>query len=165
MSRKDSILKIRQVLVQRHDALRRALNGDMTLLHHLRTQNTGDMIDAAQESVQDDISSQMVEVESRELTRVERALEKMREGTYGICEGVGDEECGVNIPMARLQALPYAALCINCQRKAERQGNGSAGNAHWWGMVGNPTDDERLTIADLTEPAAAYEDPEGIEVM
>ena len=72
--------------------------------------------------VQDEISSQLAEVESRELTRIEYALERMRNGQFGICEG-----CGTNIPMARLNALPYATYCIKCQREAERQGASSAG--------------------------------------
>jgi DnaK suppressor protein len=74
------------------------------------------MVDAALNSIQDDIDSQLAEVESRELTRIEYALERMREGQYGVCEG-----CGQAIPTARLYALPYATYCITCQREAERQ--------------------------------------------
>ena len=43
-------------------------------------------------------------------------------GQFGICEG-----CGTGIPMARLNALPYATYCIKCQREAERQGAGGVG--------------------------------------
>ena len=117
MSRKDAILSMRQVLVKRRDALRKALAGDLSLLKELRAQTSGDVVDAALDSVQDEISSQLAEVESRELARIEYALERMRSGQYGNCEG-----CGTNIPMARLNALPYATYCIKCQREAERQG-------------------------------------------
>ena len=119
MSRKDAILSMRQILVKRRDALRKALAGDLSLLKELRAQTSGDMVDAALDSVQDEISSQLAEVESRELSRIEYALERMREGQFGICEG-----CGTSIPMARLNALPYATYCIKCQREAERQGAG-----------------------------------------
>ena len=122
MSRKDAILSMRQLLMKRRDALRKALAGDLSLLKELRAQTSGDMVDAALDSVQDEISSQLAEVESRELTRIEYALERMRNGQFGICEG-----CGTNIPMARLNALPYATYCIKCQREAERQGAGVAG--------------------------------------
>ena len=115
MSRKDAILSMRQVLVKRRDALRKALAGDLSLLKELRAQTSGDMVDAALDSVQDEISSQLAEVESRELTRIEYALERMRTGQFGICEG-----CNTGIPMARLNALPYATYCIKCQREAER---------------------------------------------
>jgi len=41
---------------------------------------------------------------------IDRALAKIDAGTYGICE-----QCGKQIPDARLQALPYAALCVSCK--------------------------------------------------
>ncbi len=96
MSRKDAILNMRQVLVKRRDALRKALAGDLSLLGELKAQASGDVVDAALDSVQDEISSQLAEVESRELARIEYALERMRGGHYGVCEG-----CGCSIPMKK----------------------------------------------------------------
>ena len=117
MARKDAMMNLRQILVRRRDALRQALAGDLSLLKELRQQNNGDVIDAALDTAQDEISSQLAEVESRELTHIETALERMRHGDYGLCEG-----CNQSIPLARLQALPYATMCINCQREAEKTG-------------------------------------------
>jgi DnaK suppressor protein len=117
MARKDAIHQLRQILIKRRDALRKALAGDLSLLKELRQQTSGDMVDAALDSAQDEISSQLAEVESRELANIEVALERIREGHYGVCE-----VCECQIPMARLQALPYATLCINCQREAEKSG-------------------------------------------
>ena len=95
MSRKEAILNIRQILVIRRDALRKALAGDLSLLKELNAQTSGDMVDAALDSVQDEISSQLAEVESRELARIEYAMERMREGQFGICEGCGTgDNCG-----------------------------------------------------------------------
>ena len=122
MGRKEAILKLRQVLVHRRDALRKALAGDLSSLKELREQSSGDMLDAALDSAQDEISSQLAEVESRELSQIENALERMRNGTYGICEVTGKP-----IPLARLQALPYATMCIEAQREAEKRG--AAGGA------------------------------------
>lgn len=45
---------------------------------------------------------------------VERALKKMDLGTYGTCE-----RCGNPIPIERLEALPWAILCVDCARKGE----------------------------------------------
>jgi DnaK suppressor protein len=45
---------------------------------------------------------------------VNRALTKMDLGTYGICE-----RCGNEIPLERLDALPWAILCVDCARKGE----------------------------------------------
>jgi len=144
MTRKNAILNMRQVLIKRRDALRKALAGDLSQLKELGAQASGDVVDAALDCAQDEISSQLAEVESRELARIENALERMRIGQYGVCEG-----CGANIPMARLNALPYATLCIKCQREAEREG-GAAGPAVDWGrLLDTSSGDVDLTINDI----------------
>ena len=117
MARKDALLNLRSILVRRRDALRNALAGDLTLLKELRSESPGDVMDAAYDSAQDEISSQLAEVESRELASIENALDRMKSGHYGLCE-----VCNTRIPMARLNALPYATMCIGCQRDVERTG-------------------------------------------
>ncbi len=49
------------------------------------------------------------------LARTERALAKLDEGTYGICDA-----CGEPIAPARLQAAPDVALCLSCARTQRR---------------------------------------------
>jgi DnaK suppressor protein len=144
MSRKDAILSLRQILLKRRDALRKALAGDLSLLRELNAQTSGDMVDAALDSVQDEISSQLAEVESRELARIEYALERMREGQFGVCEG-----CGINIPLARLQALPYATCCIKCQRETERQGAAGSSDVDWSRLLDVPGNDADVSINDI----------------
>jgi len=51
------------------------------------------------------------------LERSARALEKLDDGVYGICES-----CGARIDRARLKALPSAARCIDCQSRREYNG-------------------------------------------
>lgn len=46
--------------------------------------------------------------------QLERALERLREGRYGLCE-----DCGAPIPARRLQLSPEATRCVICQRVAE----------------------------------------------
>ncbi len=46
------------------------------------------------------------------LAQVSDALERFEQGTYGFCE-----RCGQEIDPARLEALPYATLCIYCQQR------------------------------------------------
>jgi len=48
------------------------------------------------------------------LIKVNDALERFEQGIYGICEA-----CGHEIDPARLEALPYATLCLRCQRRIE----------------------------------------------
>ncbi len=125
MSRKEALLKLRQVLVHRRDALRRALEGDLSALTEL-SMASGDLADVALDSAHEEVTSQMAEVESRELIQIEDALQRLNEGGYGNCV-----ECDKQIPLARLQALPYATMCIGCQVEMEKAGQrGWARHSH-----------------------------------
>ncbi len=118
MVRKDSMLRLHSRLVARRDALRKALNGDMDAYREYAALNVvGDSVDAAIDTANDEISSQIVEIESRELGQIEHALQRIVAGVYGRCE-----YCGGKIAEARLNALPYTNSCIECQRENERQG-------------------------------------------
>ena len=138
MARKDAIQNMKDVLIKRRDALRKALAGDLSMLKDLSEQTGGDEVDAALDAAQNELSSQLAEVESRELAHIENALKLMREGKYGHCES-----CSNSIPLARLQALPYATFCIDCQREMERTGElpETAGD---WSNVVDLGDTDRL---------------------
>ena len=49
------------------------------------------------------------------LRSIDRALQRIHEGSFGICE-----TCGQPISEERLEAIPYATQCIDCRRKGER---------------------------------------------
>lgn len=125
MSRKDAIKKLHDQLVLRRDALQRALDGDLSLLRELHQERTGDVLDAAADTVQDELNSQLIEAESRELSAINDAIDHIKEGVYGDCES-----CGKAIPLTRLRAIPYATDCINCRRKAEKR-MGTGGGVMW----------------------------------
>jgi len=134
MARKDALKSLKDVLITRRDALKRALAGDLSALKDLAEQTKGDVVDVALDSAQDEISSQLAEVESRELGSIDQALDRMKDGTYGKCEG-----CNSNIPLARLQALPYATCCIECQRKLEEYGHDGRSPIDWSVILGDDT--------------------------
>ena len=144
MARKDAILQMRQELVDRRDALRRALAGDLSSLRKLNSQSSGDVIDAALDCAQDEINSQLAEVESRELTQIEKALERMKSGHYGVCE-----MCNGKIKLERMKALPYATQCIECQRELEREGAGGHGDADRWAFPDLDVSDRDPSINDI----------------
>jgi len=54
--------------------------------------------------------------DKEKMLAIEEALEKVREGTYGVCE-----ECGDEIGAGRLKAMPLAKLCIPCQSTLEKE--------------------------------------------
>lgn len=145
MSRKDSILRLHQRLIAKREALRKKLIDELNLAP--TGQFGGDVVDAAIDGEQNELDSQLAALESRELNAIDRAIELIREGRYGRCE-----VCDHSIPIARLQALPFAPHCIDCQRKQEEVGvDGSDFNANWesaFEMEGRLNDSE-LTLRDI----------------
>ncbi|MBM3207846.1 MAG: TraR/DksA family transcriptional regulator [Chlamydiae bacterium] len=73
---------------------------------------------SADEGTDDFVRNVSLQVSSKEfdiLRQIERALEKMDENTYGICDISGDE-----IPLPRLEAIPYATMTVKAQEKLEK---------------------------------------------
>jgi len=143
MARKDALLRLHARLVTRRDALRKALSGDLDGFRDLAASDVvGDNVDAAIDTANDEISTQLVEIESRELGQIEHALERIVAGAYGHCEF-----CGGKIAEARLNALPYTNSCIDCQRENERTGGAYGMNSaqpdagRWAKVFGKSTDD------------------------
>ncbi|MBW2057699.1 MAG: TraR/DksA C4-type zinc finger protein [Deltaproteobacteria bacterium] len=62
-----------------------------------------------------DLDYRVLTMYTEMLKNVDRALERLEEGTYGTCE-----ECGKEIKEKRLQVLPFARYCVECQREKEK---------------------------------------------
>lgn len=112
MARRDALLRLHKTLLARGAALRKTLAGELADLR-LKTAS-GDTADAAFDAGSEEVASQLAQLEARELSQIERALMRMKQGTYGLCE-----VCQSKIPVARLNALPYSTTCVDCQREME----------------------------------------------
>ncbi len=73
-----------------------------------------DTSDMATDAAQGDLALRIAESETVEAAEVERAIEKIDNGTYGLCE-----ICNTRIPTERLQVLPFATQCVKCQELAD----------------------------------------------
>ena len=122
MARRDALLRLHKSLVDRRNELNRRLGGDLKDLLH-RSGAGGDSADQAFESSGEEVSSQLAQLESRELMQIERSLERLKRGTYGVCE-----VCQKKIPVSRLNALPFSTTCIECQREMEISGDWAGGS-------------------------------------
>ena len=74
------------------------------------------LADIATHTYDRELDSTLEESEEAHLSHVEAALKRIDAGTYGICEN-----CGQPIQPARLEAMPWVTLCIDCKRLAERR--------------------------------------------
>jgi DnaK suppressor protein len=73
--------------------------------------------DAEEQSVTDfarEMDFALMEMKAQTLVRIDEALRRVDEGTYGTCV-----ECEQDIAAARLKALPFAVRCVECQARAE----------------------------------------------
>jgi len=71
---------------------------------------TPDEVEFAIRTAQQDLTAATLELRSQMLKEVENALRRVAGGTYGHCEGCGDE-----ISANRLKAIPWARYCLTCQ--------------------------------------------------
>jgi DnaK suppressor protein len=146
MARKDALLRLHKMLLARRDELRRCLKLEIEDLSELGDE--GDSVDAASDAAHHAVSSQIAELESRELEKIERALHQIRRKTYGTCEA-----CQKKIPLERLNALPYTTLCVTCQRDEERFGpRGDEEDTSGWDKVyetERSQRDEHIRLSDI----------------
>lgn len=143
MRRQEAIANLRKLLMLRREALYKAIDGDDSLLQELSNPSEGDMADFALDTAHHEISSQLASNHSRELRKIDEALAAMAKGTYGLCE-----YCNQPIAMPRLEALPYATMCIEHAREAELYGHDGVSPARWDRIPDLETDVD-VTINDL----------------
>jgi DnaK suppressor protein len=75
------------------------------------------VLDAAESSeadIQDEIEFALIQMKAETLNKIEEALRRLEEGTYGYCF-----ECGEEISERRLRALPFAVRCKDCEEARE----------------------------------------------
>ena len=76
----------------------------------------GDLVDQAGDERDRELSLLLTDRDKEKLFAINEALEKLKEGTYGICE-----ECGDKIGQGRLKVMPLAKYCVNCQTRIEKE--------------------------------------------
>jgi RNA polymerase-binding transcription factor DksA len=108
--------------------LRARLRGDVSqmadaTLNKNRMESNGDlssmpihMADIGSDNFEQEFTLSLMQSEGVTLEQIEAALERIEDGVYGHCE-----ECGVKIPRARLNAVPYAIMCVRCASRYEEK--------------------------------------------
>jgi DnaK suppressor protein len=74
------------------------------------------LADTATETYDRELDYTLEENSEHVLAEIDAALKRIEDGTYGICTNRGEQ-----IPVERLEARPWATLCIDCQRERERR--------------------------------------------
>ena len=110
---RERYLLLRGILEER----RREIQEKLRSLRESLPAEAKDVRDAEEQSVDDfvqEVDLALMQMKTETLKKIDQAILRLEEGTYGRCQ-----ECDVEIPAPRLRALPFAALCRDCQEEAE----------------------------------------------
>ena len=109
---------------ERHDVLRRMLEerrGEiqekLRVIREEIPSYQDEVRDTEEQSVTDfaqEMDFALMEMKAQTLIRIDEALQRVDQGTYGTCDS-----CGQDITEARLSAVPFALLCLECQEREE----------------------------------------------
>jgi DnaK suppressor protein len=86
-----------------------------TRVEHARDVLERDYDDAPQRAMDREVDMALSEIDTRELAAINRALKRVHEVDYGLCE-----DCGAEIPFDRLKVEPHAQRCVSCETAFEQ---------------------------------------------
>src|SRR5687767_8096881 len=107
----------RMLLGKRQEILKEiegSLGQSLTEDQQRRLESARDIGDQALMDLDRELGISLMEMRNRRRQAIDEALTRLNEGTYGICA-----ECGVEISERRLEAVPFAKLCVECQAREE----------------------------------------------
>lgn len=106
----------RKRLQEMRDSLQQRLSKIDADIHHKGQAVEADFEEQATQRENDETIDALGEAARRELQQIDNALKAMDNGRYGLCR-----QCGQEIAEPRLEALPFALLCVVCAEKAEHR--------------------------------------------
>jgi len=106
---------VRGRLLERRKKLLESMTTEITSTLETSGHPLADMMDMASATMDRETSLSIGSIESSEVEEIDRAIERLDSGKYGICE-----QCGGSIAASRLRAMPSASLCVKCKAKDER---------------------------------------------
>ena len=114
--------RLHERAAQLRDEIQHTLERSADETHARVAEQARDLEDDSFSNLVVDVNLAEIDRDADELRRIDGALARINEGSYGLCES-----CGQEIPEARLQAEPTALRCVRCQELYEKThaGNGT----------------------------------------
>lgn len=106
--------EFRKLLLNRIRDLLRDIGEYQAGIKEIEEVRSADWVDKVADEAPLEVLDSLGELQRLEVAQIEKALERIEEGTYGNCI-----TCGNEISHHRLRAIPYALHCIECQRSKE----------------------------------------------
>lgn len=112
---------VRGSLIRQRDKLLSVVQSTQAQLAD-RWGDSADVSDRASEGFEDELDVGLMAMEAAQLEDIDDAIKRIDDGSYGICT-----TCEKPIPRKRLEILPFARRCLQCEGQAERQARQATG--------------------------------------
>lgn len=115
--KKAELQRFENLLLEKRDALA----GDVRSMESQAFRQSGTesapnhMADYGSDTFEQDMTLGLIETDEKVIAQINEALIRIQKNTYGVCES-----CGIDVPVARLEVLPWTAFCVQCQAQNER---------------------------------------------
>ena len=141
--RKKFLAKAREQLLETKNKLLGVIDSELRAEREGNKDEGMDTYDLASEERDREINFILSDRERVKIKQIDDALDRLDQGTYGVCES-----CGLEIAEERLQAMPFTRLCRDCQQEQEKEAKSQ-----------RRFDDERNTYRKLGSTDADEENP------
>src|SRR6266851_8829780 len=115
-SRKKFLTKTRERLLEMKNKLLAEFESELRAEREANKDEGMDTYDLASEERDREINFILSDRERVKIKQIDDALDRLDQGTYGVCES-----CGLEIAEERLQAMPFTRLCRDCQQEQEKE--------------------------------------------
>ncbi len=105
------LLEKRQAIIKE---IEESLGQSLTEDQQRRLESARDVGDQALMDLERELGISLMEMRNRRRQSIDEAITRLHEGTYGICAN-----CGIEVSEKRLQVVPFAKLCVECQSREE----------------------------------------------
>jgi DnaK suppressor protein len=114
--RKAFLKKAKEMLLEMRMQLLRSVRQELAEGRDQTKDEGMDTYDLASESRDREINVVLADRDRGKMEAIEDALARVEDGSYGVCDS-----CETDIAEARLEALPFTRLCVNCQAEREKE--------------------------------------------
>jgi DnaK suppressor protein len=110
----DQLKVFKEMLLKKKSALANYIKAELSELESADKHHLADLEEMASDTHDTDSVCEIMAVGASTIDQIDLALAKIEDGTYGECE-----DCGDHIAFERLEALPFATLCVECKKRRE----------------------------------------------
>ncbi|MGQ9471198.1 MAG: TraR/DksA family transcriptional regulator [Candidatus Aminicenantales bacterium] len=115
LSKKD-LQELKKMLLERKETILKKMRQYYEESQEVESNIAQDAVDRAESSYTKEFLLSLTDAEREQLSLINEALRRLARGNYGMCQS-----CGQPITKKRLEIVPWAPLCVECQQKKEKE--------------------------------------------